>query len=176
MVRFNLSNEAPRARRAIRIGRSAMLTFAVAMAVWLAYASVLFSETSRWDTLHLLGIIGAIWVDAMFGWIAIFGITQPAAWVEIDPSGIRFGFSHGRESTQGWLDQSRAIRLFRTDGVKDWISEGKPAYAASVDRQPFRAVLTAEAFHAILQVAKEQGLTVQRTPSQRKGWDRVDLQ
>jgi hypothetical protein len=151
-----------------------MLIFAVAMAVWLAYVSVLFSQTSKWDPLHVVGIVGAIWVDAMFGWIAIFGITQPAEWVEVEERGVCFGFANGKQVRQDW--SGARIRLFQTDGAKDWLSDGKPAYGSSVNRQPFRAILTAEAFETILRFAKERGLTVQRTPSQRKGWDRVDLQ
>jgi hypothetical protein len=172
---FDLRSEAPRLRQLVRTARVAVLVFVAGCAAAVVLLAWRYTMASNWSGVHLVVIGGFAWAIVLVAGIGIFALTPPADWVEVNDEGVRFGLSGGSTFLQDWAESNVIIRLYETTGVRDSISRGKPAWAAAVGQRPFQAVLTSEAFHAILRAGTDRGLVARRVPSARKGWTRVEL-
>jgi hypothetical protein len=145
------------------------------MLALIGYVVYHYTSAGVWDILHVVAVAGLLLVDSLVGWVAFVVITPPAEWVEVDQKGVRMGYESGRILGRDWSDEDIILRLYRTDGTSDWISKGRPAFAFTVDREPFRAFLTPQAAETIRRAGLEHGLITSDIPCTRKGWKREDL-
>jgi hypothetical protein len=175
-MRFDLSREAPRLRRTIRLARTAIVGFATACLIAIVFVVVRNSFDPGWSFGEVALIAGLFWVDLTFFAIGVWGVRPPADWVEVDGVGVRFGYRSGKVRKQEWSEPGLRICLFQTEGVDDMFSDGKPSFAATVGGYAFQSVLTAPAFYAITEEAKVRGLIGRRNVSRRRGWTQLVLQ
>lgn len=174
-MRFDLSKQAPRFRRAIFWSKIGLLVLVGVGAAAIAAIVFRYSVLGTWNVSHAILVAGLAWVDSMFATIAFTIARQPADWLDVGSEEILFGFGGTSVSRQRWADDGLVVTVFETQGARDRISGGKPAYAASVDRHPFRAILSPEAFRALTLACEDHGLVVQSRPSSRIGWTRLDI-
>ena len=175
MTRFDVTRPAARYRLFVRAFGVGCAAFAILMggAVgWGAWKEILNGTLAG---LNLVGLVLIGFVLAMFGWIGVMLAPAFVSFVDVDGEGVRFTSGSGRGWSQTWGSPTFRLILDRTDGIRDPISKGEPAWTATVGRLSYRGLLTKEAFDAICETALRQGLTITQSQSPRRGWTRLTV-
>jgi hypothetical protein len=173
MTRFDVQGEGLRYRIFVRRSRLLVASLVGFLAALTVFLGVRFSLNASWGgaqitSVVILGIIIA--TGAIFVWL----LGPSASFVELDQRQIRFGYSDGRIRSETWDDPRFRLVIDVTTGANDAASGGKPA-SAVFGRRGFQDFLTPEAYQAILETARQLGLTSTQRPSPRPGWTRLTI-
>lgn len=169
---YDLSAQAPRYRRLVRglrwlvVGAAAFAAIGCILLVLPLYAPI--------DSLHG-SIVGAVFMALLCG---IFGfgawfMSPPADAFEIDGVGLRFTYKGRIAWHLDWDNPRFWIFVDSTEGASDWVSDGRPARAVAFGWRGFRAMLSPEAYDAMLAEFQRRGLVGERKPGVKAGYTRI---
>jgi len=131
---------------------------------------IVFSR--RWSPPYVAFEVGAVAFTVLF--FAVWRLFAPGpTQIEVGGDGIRLIYERGHPLFIPWTSPDKPIRLGRTDGAPDLISNGGPAFVLHGGK-PEKILLTLEAFDAIVSTARAKGFIVEAAPT-RGGWTSLSI-
>lgn len=169
---YDLSREAPRYQKALRAIRWFM-TGAVAFAI-VGAVLVLIPFVVPFANLH--GSYPAAAAAAVFAILFAFvrwAASPLADGFDMDGVGLRFTYKGRIVWHIDWENPRFWIIVDTTEGASDWASDGRPTRAVAFGLRGFRAMLTPEAYDAMLAEFQRRGLVGERRPRVKTGYTRI---
>ena len=146
-----------------------LVVFAAAAIAWASYGFYLREEQGGVTSVTLVGVV--LGFSILGGMVAIGALLGPqAVGIAIDEAGVRLEFERGGPYSRRWDEPRLKLQGRRTDGVSDFISQGRPR--ASVYGRfagLTETFIPPQAFDEMIVLAKRLGFRVSEQRG-RPGW------
>lgn len=169
---YDLSAQSLRYRRLVRWARWFAIgaTIFTAILALLSFLPLCFPVSGLQGSLTAGGFLTLICgLFAVTIWVA----APPADGFEMDGVGLHFTYRGRVVWLIDWANPKFWIFVDTTEGAKDLISQMRPVRAVAFGWRGFRAMLSPEAYDAMLAEFQRRGLVSERRPGIRVGYTRI---